>query len=176
MAFRRRQRIESGITTRHARLLAASFACALFAVPGQAQQAPQGPELQSAPPAAEQQAPANRPGFLDAVGRWFGGSTEAIGNLGKEAAGVAKDAAGSVAAIPGTRIVTGRHVCPTSSNGAPDCQQGADGLCRSKGFQGGRHLDIMSGQRCSARAWLEAGAKRGKLCRTETYVTRAVCQ
>ncbi len=137
---------------------------------------------QAEPPAAEA-APSSRPGFLDALGRWFGNSKEAIdssvrgtqetlGTLGNQA----RDAAGSVVAIPGTRIITGRQLCPPAPNGAPDCQQGVDALCRTKGFQGGRTLDVTSAQRCSAKNLLAGGTPKEGLCRMETYVTRAVCQ
>lgn len=184
-----RQRYDIGLDSvaGTARSCAVAFACVLtLATSAQAQDpAPADPAPQVESPPAN--APGNRPGFLDALGRWFGAPAEAIGSglkstqetlgtLGKEATGAARDAASGVAAIPGTRIISGRHVCPVSSNGAPDCQRGAEAFCREKGFQTGRHLDIMSGQRCSVKNWLEGGRKRDAACRTETYVTRAVCQ
>ena len=128
------------------------------------------PPPQAEPPAAEA-APSYRPGFLDALGRWFGNSKEAIdsqvrgtqetlGTSGNQA----RDAAGSVVAIPGTRIITGRQLCPPASNGAPDCQQGVDALCRAKGFQGGRTLEVASATRCSAKILLAGRApKEGPL-------------
>ncbi len=138
---------------------------------------------QAEPPAAQEPPPSYRPGFLDAVGRWFGDSKAAIdsqvkstqellGTFGNQA----RDAAGGVAAIPGTRIITGRQRCPQAPNGAPDCQQGVDALCRTKGFQAGRTLDVTSAQRCPARVYLEARAPKEGECKLETYVTRAVCQ
>lgn len=176
--------------TRRVRLAIASLACSLIVASAQAQQpqrefhgAGPTPPAQVEPPAADAPPPSTRPGFFDAVGRWFGDSKaavdsgvrstqETLGTLG----GQAKDAAGGVVAIPGTRIVTGRQLCPPASNGAPDCQQGVDALCRTKGFQGGRTLDVKSGQRCSARNWIAGGAPKEGPCRLETYVTRAVCQ
>src|SRR5262249_15697537 len=140
------------------------------------------PPVQAEP--APPEAPSSyRPGFLDALGRWLGDSKEAIdssvrgtrdtlGTLSNQA----KDAAGSVVSIPGTRVITGRHICPAAANGAPDCQQGVEALCRSRGFQGGRMLDIASGQRCPARVYIEARAPKEGECRMETFVTRAVCQ
>ena len=175
------------------RLVLASLACCLVVASAQAQQ-PQHefhgggtqpvPHAQAAPPEAEAPPPSSRPGFLDALGRWIGNSKEAIdsqmrntqetlGNIGSQA----KDAAGSVVAIPGTRVITGRQLCPSAANGAPDCQQGVDALCRNKGFQGGgRTLEVASAQRCSAKNLLAGGTPKESLCRTETYVTRAVCQ
>jgi hypothetical protein len=173
------------------RLAIASLACCLIVASAQAQQPPQrefhgaepAPPAQVEPPAADTPPPSTRPGFFDAVGRWFGDSKaavdsqfrstqETLGTLG----GQAKDAAGSVAAIPGTRVITGRQLCPPASNGAPDCQQGVDALCRTKGFQGGRTLDVTSAHRCSAKNLIAGRASKEGPCRLETYVTRAVCQ
>ncbi len=156
------------------------------------QEATEAPQIES--PAAPTPAPGYRPGFLDMLGRWFGGSTDAIGSgikstgetigaLGSQAAGAAKgaagiaqDAAGTVVALPGTRIITGRHVCPLAPNGAPDCALGVEAMCRGQGFTGGRHLDIATSQRCSTKGWLSRGTKKDSECRVETFVTRAVCQ
>ena len=173
------------------RAVIASLACCLLAAAAQAQQQPQQPGGAVAPPPPAQAEPAPseappsyRPGFLDALGRFIGNSKEAIdsqmrstqetlGTFGSQA----KDAAGSVVAIPGTRVITGRQLCPMAPNGAPDCQQGVDALCRAKGFQGsGRTLDVTSAQRCPARVYLEARAPKEGECRMETFVTRAVCQ
>ena len=92
--------------------------------------------------------PTHRPGFLDALGRWLGNSTDAVdpvkstqdrlGTLGSQATGAAKDAAqaaGSAVGLPGNRIVTGRQICGVAPNGGADCQPAADTLCRSKGFE-----------------------------------------
>lgn len=182
---------------RRMRLAIVSLACCLVVASAHAQQQPpqqpqqqfQGgqtvplPPAQVEPPAAPETPPSYRPGFIDALGRFLGDSKEALdsqvrgtqetlGTFGSQA----RDAAGNVIAIPGTRVITGRQLCPAASNGAPDCQQGADALCRAKGFQGGRNLDVTSAQRCPARVYLEARPPKEGECRTETYVTRAVCQ
>jgi hypothetical protein len=183
---------------RRVRLAIASLACCLVVASAQAQQPPQPPkqqQLQSvetpalppaevAPPPSVDTPPSSRPGFIDALGRFLGDSKEAIdsqmrgtqetlGTIGSQA----RDAAGGVIAIPGTRVITGRQLCPAASNGAPDCQQGVDALCRAKGFQGGgRTLDITSAQRCPARVWIEGRPPKEGECRMETFVTRAVCQ
>jgi hypothetical protein len=185
--------------TRGMRLALASLACCLVVASAQAQQQPPqnldpaAPPAQVEPPAANAPTanapaanappPSFRPGFIDALGRFLGdskealdsqvrGTQEAIGTIGS----TARDAAGNVIAIPGTRVITGRQLCPAASNGAPDCQQGADALCRGKGFQGGRNLDVTSAQRCPARVYLENRPPKEGECRTETFVTRAVCQ
>ena len=185
---------------RRVRLAVASLACCLVVASAQAQQQAQ-PQSQpqrefqgggavphqpppAEPPAEAEPAPSYRPGFLDALGRWFGdpkavldsqvrSTQETLGTLG----GQARDAAGNVMALPGTRVITGRQLCPAASNGAPDCQQGVETLCRAKGFQGGgRTIDVTSAQRCPAKVYLENRAPKEGECRVETYVTRAVCQ
>jgi len=164
------------------------LACCLLVAAAQAQQQPPQQDG-TAPPAQVEPAtpaappPGYQPGFLDALGRFLGNSKEAIdsqvrstqetlGTIGNQA----KDAAGSVAAIPGTRVITGRHLCPVAPNGAPDCNQGVEALCRTRGFQTGRTLDVTSAQRCPARVYIEARAPKEGECRMETFVTRAVCQ
>lgn len=197
--IRHRQRHGFDLTSaavRRARIAPAWLACCLLVTSAQAQQpqpsVPQ-PQVQDgaapaplgsvAPPAAEAPPPSYRPGFIDAFGRWLGDSKEALdssmrstretlGTIGSQA----RDAAGSVAAIPGTRVITGRQLCPPAANGAPDCQQGVDALCRTKGFQSGRTLEVASGHRCSVRGLISGRANKEAPCPLETYVTRAVCQ
>ena len=163
--------------------VAALACCLIVGLSAQAQQPSQGSATDPQPPAAEAPPPSTRSGFLDTIGRWFGDSKaaldsqfrstqETLGTFGNQA----KDAAGTVAAIPGTRIVTGRQICPSASNGAPDCQQGVETLCRAKGFQSGRTLEVASAHRCSVRGLISGRAQKEGPCPVETYVTRAVCQ
>jgi len=58
------------------------------------------------------------------------------------------------------------------ANGAPDCKRGADQLCKEKGYAEGRSVDIESTQKCSAKSYFSGQGA----CRTENFVTRAVCQ
>jgi hypothetical protein len=138
--------------------------------------------------------PAFRPGFIDAVGRWLGKSKakldegfkdtqQTIGGIGsqagqavKGAAGAAKQATGVIVDLPSTRVVMGRQRCPLAPNGAPDCLPAAQALCKYRGFTGGRGLDIDSGQKCPAWVWISGQTPPEGVCRTETFVTRAVCQ
>ena len=156
--------------------------------PAPVQRDPQSPEPvpYADPPAADETPPpsGNRPGFIDALGRWLGDSKaaldsqmkntqETLGNLGSQA----RDAAGNVVVVvPGSRVITGRQLCPPAGNGAPDCEQGVVVLCRSKGLQAGRSLDVTSAQRCPAKVWMSGRPPKDGECRLETYVTRAVCQ
>lgn len=166
-------------------LAVAWLACALMAASAQAQQGEPGggPTPEPQPPAAQAPTPGYQPGFLDVLGRWLGDSKAAIDSQVKNTqetlgtlGGQARDAAGSVAALPGTRVITGRQLCPPAANGAPDCQQGVEALCRAKGFQTGRTLDVTSAQRCPARVWISGRSPQEGECRMETFVTRAVCQ
>jgi len=182
MALIRGRHIDGfGLAPHWTRCIAASLAwvigtCAL------AQEAPSNSTAtpQAEPPAAETPAPpSSGSGFFDALGRFFGSSQAAIDSgikdtLGK-AAGAAKDAVGTVGGIPATQFVRGREVCPVAANGAPDCQQAVDALCRSKGFQTGRSVDVGSGRRCRAKLTFVNGKPKVGECRIETYVSRAVC-
>ena len=93
---------------------------------------------------------------------------------------IAPAATAPVTAKPAAALVPqmmrGRASCPVSANGAPDCKAGADKLCQDKGFAGGSSLDVDSAQTCSTKALL-AGARTIKdVCKTENFVTRAMCQ
>ena len=51
-----------------------------------------------------------------------------------------------------------------------------DKLCQAKGIKEGKSLDTDAAEKCSAKVYLP-GYKRGPGdCRTENYVTRALCQ
>jgi hypothetical protein len=89
----------------------------------------------------------------------------------------AKDAGDSLTNLAKpSSMVTGRMGCPVAANGAPNCKAGADKLCQAKGFKEGKSLDTDAAEKCSAKVYLP-GYKRGLGdCRTENYVTRALCQ
>ena len=174
--------------------------------PASAQEAAQQPANDPAaqPPAQPAPSASYRPGFIDALGRWIGDSKaaidsqlrttqDAIGEMGSQATGVVKDAAGaaqqatagvivalpapeSIVGLPGTRVITGHARCPAAANGAPDCGPAANVLCLGKGFKSGRSLEVSAGRSCSTRTWLSRGNLAQGPCATETYVTRAVCQ
>ena len=73
-------------------------------------------------------------------------------------------------------MVTGRAGCVVAPNGAPDCKAGADKLCQSNGFKEGKSLDTDAAEKCSPVVFLP-GHKRGPNdCKTENFVTRALCQ
>jgi hypothetical protein len=73
-------------------------------------------------------------------------------------------------------VVTGRAACPVTANGAPDCHAAAEQLCKAKGFKSGKSLDIETAEKCSVKAYLTGRTGKPGECRTENFVTRAVCQ
>jgi hypothetical protein len=150
-------------------------------------------EVQPSPPGtaepAEQAAPGRsfQPGFIHEFGRWLEdganklksgmqGAREGFDKLGDRARETAKDATGTIMALPGAKAVTARELCKPAPNGGPDCETAAATLCRGKGFQGGKSLDVQTEQKCPAKLLLSGRAPNDGDCRTEIFVTRAMCQ
>jgi hypothetical protein len=102
---------------------------------------------------------------------------ETIDDLNARAKDATRDAGESLSRLAKpSQMVSGRMVCPASSNGAPDCTLGADKLCQSKGFKEGKSLNADSAETCSARVLIPGRVRKPGDCRTDTYVTRALCQ
>ena len=151
-------------------------------------QSPAGQPLpdQPAPPQAEpSSAPPERenPGLINEIGKLFEKSKsmlpplrspgETIDDLNARAKGAGESL--SNIASP-SLMVTGRAACVVAANGAPDCKAGADRLCQSKGYKEGKCLDTDAAEKCSPLVYLP-GHKRGPNdCKTENYVTKALCQ
>lgn len=143
----------------------------------------------SSPPAPKPQ----NEGFFAAVSRWFsqqsanvgsslkdaGQKVQSLGDQAGEAAKTtvegAKDAAGAVARIPVARPVSGHEKCQIAPNGAPDCIAAANTMCKAKGFDSGKSLDMTTAEVCPPKVWM-AGRSSGPECKTETFVSRALCQ
>jgi hypothetical protein len=130
--------------------------------------------------------PAESPGFFGSIANWFGSTFNAAGKgvatLGREAGvaakttvDTAKDAAGAVVRIPGVRVMTGHEKCQNAPNGAPDCQAAAMALCKAKGFDSGKSMDMTTAEVCPANVLL-SGRTSGAECKNETFVSRAFCQ
>jgi hypothetical protein len=142
------------------------------------------PAQQSAPPAAEPPPAPERsnPGLIEEFGKLLKDSAsglsstlpspsqtiEGLNSSAKEATESLK----RIAPLSGQSMATGRTLCPAAANGAPDCKRGADQLCKEKGYAEGKSVDIESTQKCSAKAYFSGNGA----CRTENFVTRAVCQ
>lgn len=149
------------------------------------------PPVAPPPEAASPAAPAPSPGLIGTIGNWIGRSTDEVVTRFKgaspppaapapaanppEAAAPAPGAAEpALPALPG-RLVSGRVLCATAANGAPDCKAAADALCRSKGLGSGRSLGSETAENCPVQVLLTGKRSPGD-CKMETFVTRAVCQ
>jgi hypothetical protein len=74
-------------------------------------------------------------------------------------------------------MVSGRTICPIAANsGTPDCKLSADRLCQSKGYKEGKSLNTDSAESCSAKVLIPGRTRKPDDCRTDTYVTSALCQ
>jgi hypothetical protein len=141
----------------------------------------------ASPPPASVPDPQRGPAFVDTIGRWIGDSTmrfridlqdaqQTFDQLTDQTRDAAKDATGAVIGLPNTRIVSVRERCPVAASGGPDCQTAAAMACRGKGFTAGKSVDTQSEQKCPAHVLLRGRAPSEHECRTETFVTRALCQ
>lgn len=132
-------------------------------------------------------------GFLASVSRWFKDQSASVNSsfesarkkvegIGRDAGDAAKttvegakDAAGAVARIPVARAVSGHEKCQLAPNGAPDCVAAASTMCKAKGFESGKSLDMTTAEVCPAKVYM-SGRSTGPECSTETFVSRAFCQ
>lgn len=143
-----------------------------------AQTAPPALGVQSPEPQSQQielpPAPVERenPGLVNEIGKLFDKSKWELPQL--KSPGETMNDLSNIARP--SSMVTGRAACVLASNGAADCKLGADLLCRSKGFKEGKSIDIVASEKCSPLVYLP-GHKRGPNdCKTENFVTRALCQ
>lgn len=165
----------------------AVLGAATTAWPQQSQPQAQPAPAEPPPVAAPALPPArNNPGLIEEVGKLLkdsaSGLSSAVPSLptpGQALDGLnssAKDASDSLKRITpslsGQTMASGRMMCPTAVNGAPDCKLAADQLCKSRGYAEGKSIDIETSEKCSAKAYFSGQGA----CRTENFVTRAVCQ
>jgi hypothetical protein len=142
------------------------------------------PDVQSP---AQPPAPPENPGLINEIGKLWEKSKsmlpplkspgEAIDDLNTRARDAAKDAGESLSnmARPSS-MVSGRTACLVAANGAPDCKAGADKLCQSKGYREGTSLDTDAAEKCSPKVFIPGRKREPGDCRTENFVTRALCQ
>jgi hypothetical protein len=149
--------------------------------------------LAQTPPEGRDAKAAAEPSVIESIGNWFGRQFDTIGstfkdagkkveNFGTEASIAAKttvsgarDAAGAVARIPGARVVNGHEKCRNAPNGAPDCVAAATNMCKAKGFESGKSVDMTTAEVCPAQVYL-SGRNSGPGCHVETFVSSALCQ
>ena len=139
------------------------------------QGAPAQPAPQQSEPAPPDPAPKENPGLINEIGKLLEKPASLLPTL-KSPKETIDDAADTLSRWTTSPGVKGRAACPVAANGAPDCKAAADKLCQSKGFKEGKSLDVDTARNCSARALLSGRKPDESECRTETYVTRAVCR
>jgi hypothetical protein len=137
-----------------------------------AQAAPQQSDPAPPPDAAP---PKENPGLLNEIGKLFENPSSMLPTL-KSPKETIDDAAGAISRLTKSSGVKGRVPCPVAGNGAPDCKAAADKLCQSNGFKEGKSLDVDTTRNCSAKALLSGRKPDESECRTDNYVTRALCQ
>ncbi|QPF92625.1 hypothetical protein [Bradyrhizobium commune] len=134
----------------------------------------QGPQAAPPPSTPAPSAPAreDNPGLFNEMGKLFDKLPSILPPI-KSPSETMNDL--SRLARPST-MVSGRMACPISSNGAPDCKQAADQLCQSKGYKEGKSLNADSAEKCSAKVLIPGRQRKPDDCRTDTFVTNALCQ
>jgi hypothetical protein len=139
--------------------------------------APQGePAAPAAPPAHD------NPGLIHEMGKLFDKSLSILPTIKSPGQTIddlnarAKDAGETLSRLAKPSLVTGRVICPVSANGAPDCKAASDKLCQTKGFKEGKSVTTDSAETCSAKVLIPGRTRKPDDCRTDHYVTRALCQ
>jgi len=148
------------------------------------QAAPDRPAPQQSEPAPPSVPPArDNPGLFNELGKMFQNSLSILPPLKSPGETIddfnarAKDAGETLSRLAKpSSMVAGRMICPVSTNGAPDCKLGADKLCQAKGFKEGKSLNTDSAEACSAKVLIPGRVRKPDDCRTDNYVTRALCQ
>lgn len=179
---------------------AASFACACLCV---TQFATFSAVAQTSEKPAAAPSTANQD-FLAKVGRWFDeqfsmlnsnvkdaqakfdsnvkDAKSKIDDFGHEAsiaaktgADAAKDAADQLARLPNSRVIKAHERCTLAPNGAPDCNAAVLSVCKAKGFNNGKSLDMTTAEKCPAKVWISGRTPEPGECTTETFVSRVLC-
>jgi hypothetical protein len=135
------------------------------------------------PPPSPQPVPEENPGLINELGKLWDKSKSMLPTIKSPQETIedlnakARDAGESLSRVAKpAAMVTGRMGCPASDNGAPDCKAGADKLCQAKGYKEGKSLDTDAAEKCSPKVFLPGRKREPGDCKTENYVTRALCQ
>ena len=138
------------------------------------------PQQAEPPPAAPER---ENPGLINEIGKLFEKSKSMLPQLKSPGETIddlnarARDAGEGLSSIARPSLmVSGRAACVVAANGAPDCKIGADRLCQSKGYKEGKSLDTDAAEKCSAKVFLPGRQREPGDCKTENYVTKALCQ
>jgi hypothetical protein len=158
---------------------------------------PSWPDTPPSPQASPLQAPAHKPGAMEAFGRWFDDSAanmrkgfdemwKGMDSASQSTAGVAgamtkgtvdaaKGTVDVLGKLGGSRIINGREKCLLAPNGAPDCQAAATRICKAAGFNNGSSADFVTSEECPASAYANGRKPKPGECPVESVVIKAVC-
>jgi hypothetical protein len=147
---------------------------------------PAAPNEQTTPQGAAAKPPDN-PSLFNEMGKMFEKSLsilptlkspgETLDDLNARAKDAAKNAGEGFSRLTTpSSMATGREKCPVAANGAPDCKSAADKLCQAKGSKEGKSLTTDSVEACSPKVLIPGRTRKPDDCRTDNYVTRALCQ
>ena len=127
--------------------------------------------------------PRSNPGLVEELGKMLRNSASSLSSTLKDSREAiedlnsrARDATEDLPRLGPQTVIHGRAVCPLAANGAPDCKAGADRLCQSKGYKEGNSLDTDAAEKCSPKVYMPGYKRQPGDCRTENFVTRAMCQ
>ncbi len=141
------------------------------------------PQQDESAPSSTSPAREENPGLFNELGKMFQNSLSILPTLKSPGETIddlnarVKDAGDALSRLAQpSSVVAGRMICPVSTNGAPDCKLGSDKLCQTKGFKEGKSLNTDSAETCSAKALIPGRVRKPDDCRTDNYVTRALCQ
>jgi hypothetical protein len=121
---------------------------------------------------------ADEPGFLESIGQWLDRQAAKIGSGFKDAGAQVENfgrEAGAAVRIPAARVISGHERCKIAPNGAPDCVAAAHIMCKAKGFESGKSVDMTTAEICKPEVYA-SGRNSGPGCHTETFVSRVICQ
>jgi hypothetical protein len=137
-----------------------------------------GLQEQGPPPAAPAPQPSpspENPGLINEMGRLFNKIIPPMKSPGEAIDDLNARAGDALSRLKPGAMVKGRIACPVTA-GTPDCKLGADKLCQSKGFKEGKSLGTDSAETCSAKVLIPGRQRKPDDCRTDTFVTTALCQ
>jgi hypothetical protein len=153
---------------------------------------PQAPALglqeqpEAAPPPAEpagEPQPRENPGLVNELGKLIDritpakSTSETLDDLNARTHDAMKGAGDALSRLTKTgAMVSGRTMCPAGGDGTPDCKTAADQLCKAKGYGEGKSLNTDSAEKCSAKILIPGRHRKPDDCRTDTYVTTALCR
>jgi hypothetical protein len=132
-------------------------------------------------PSAPQAAPENS-GLIHEMGKLIDRITpskspsETLDDFNARTKETVKDAGDALSRLakPGA-MVSGKMICTPAADGTPDCKAAADKLCQSKGYKEGKSLNTNSAETCSAKVLIPGRQRKPDDCRTDNYVTTALC-